>query len=51
MSATEVHDRTYFSSIYVRDPDDNLVEIACRAPGFMADEPEEALGQRLIEPG
>jgi catechol 2,3-dioxygenase-like lactoylglutathione lyase family enzyme len=50
VSATEVHDRTYFSSIYLRDPDDNLVEIACHEPGFTADEPEEALGQRLIEP-
>ncbi|MEA2405175.1 MAG: glyoxylase family protein [Thermoleophilaceae bacterium] len=50
VSATEVHDRTYFSSIYVRDPDQNLVEIACRNPGFTADEPEESLGQRLITP-
>jgi glyoxylase I family protein len=50
VSATEVHDRTYFSSIYVRDPDENLIEIACRNPGYTADEPEESLGQRLIEP-
>jgi glyoxalase family protein len=51
VSATEVHDRTYFSSIYVRDPDQNLIEIACRNPGFAADEPEESLGQRVISPG
>jgi glyoxylase I family protein len=50
VTATEVHDRTYFSSIYIRDPDQNLVEIACRNPGFTADEPKETLGQRLITP-
>lgn len=34
VSCTEVHDRGAFSSIYVRDPDGNVVEIATRGPGF-----------------
>jgi catechol 2,3-dioxygenase-like lactoylglutathione lyase family enzyme len=31
---TEVLDRTYFKSIYLRDPDGHVVEIASRGPGF-----------------
>ncbi len=31
---TEVLDRTYFKSIYLRDPDGHIVEIATRGPGF-----------------
>lgn len=50
VSATEVHDRVYFKSIYLRDPDGNLIEIACRAPGFTADEAPDALGERTITP-
>jgi glyoxylase I family protein len=40
---TEVLDRTYFRSIYLRDPDGHIVEIASRGPGFTVDEPSEAL--------
>ena len=39
---TEVLDRTYFKSIYLRDPDGHIVEIASRGPGFGADEPSES---------
>ena len=31
---TEVLDRTHFRSIYLRDPDGHIVEIASRDPGF-----------------
>jgi glyoxylase I family protein len=31
---TEVMDRTYFKSVYLRDPDGHIVEIATRGPGF-----------------
>jgi glyoxylase I family protein len=41
---TEVLDRTYFKSIYLRDPDGHIVEIASRGPGFAVDEPSEELG-------
>lgn len=33
---TEVLDRRHFKSIYVRDPDGHIVEIAARGPGFAA---------------
>ena len=47
---TEVLDRVYFKSIYLRDPDDHIVEIATRGPGFTLDEPADELGGRMIEP-
>jgi glyoxalase family protein len=51
VSCTEVLDRTYFHSLYVRDPDGHIVEIATTGPGFTADESPEELGSRMIEPG
>jgi glyoxalase family protein len=42
--------RTYFESIYFRDPDGQVVEIATQGPGFAVDEPAEALGQTTITP-
>ena len=47
---TEVLDRVYFKSLYIRDPDGHIVELASRAPGFSVDEPVEQLGSRLIPP-
>ena len=47
---TEVLDRVYFHSIYLRDPDGHIVELATGAPGFTVDEPLEQLGSRLIPP-
>ncbi len=37
VGCTDVFDRGAFRSIYVRDPDGNIVEIATRGPGFAAD--------------
>lgn len=34
VSSTDVLDRTYFRSIYLRDPDGHVIEIATRTPGF-----------------
>jgi catechol-2,3-dioxygenase len=45
---TEVLDRTYFKSIYLRDPDGHIVELATDAPGVTADEPLEELGRRPV---
>lgn len=50
VGCTEVLDRTYFKSIYLRDPDGHVVEIASRGPGFTVDEPLDALGARTIDP-
>jgi glyoxylase I family protein len=47
---TEVLDRTYFRSLYLRDPDGHIVEIATRGPGLTVDEAVEDLGNRQISP-
>jgi glyoxalase family protein len=44
------YDRNYFRSIYFRDPDGCIGEIATRWPGLAEDEPEDALGSTYIEP-
>ncbi len=43
-------DRFYFHSIYFREPGGVLFEIATDGPGFLIDEPEGALGERLCLP-
>ena len=45
---TEVLDRTYFKSLYLRDPDGHVVELATEGPGLTADEPVEELGRRPV---
>ena len=35
VQTTDVFDRNDFKSIYLRDPDENIIEIATRGPGFM----------------
>jgi glyoxalase family protein len=47
---TPVIDRQYFHSIYFREPNGILFEIATEAPGFTADEPVEHLGESLKLP-
>jgi glyoxalase family protein len=43
-------DRFYFRSLYFREPNGILFEIATDGPGFGADEPMESLGERLALP-
>jgi glyoxalase family protein len=43
-------DRFYFRSLYFREPNGILFEIASDGPGFAADEPLEKLGERLALP-
>ncbi|MEY4939976.1 MAG: hypothetical protein RIQ93_1711 [Verrucomicrobiota bacterium] len=43
-------DRFYFRSLYFREPNGILFEIATDEPGFAADEPMETLGERLALP-
>jgi len=50
VSVTPVQDRTYFHSIYFREPGGVLFEIATDAPGFLIDEPIESLGETLRIP-
>jgi len=42
--------RFYFQSLYFREPNGILFEIATDGPGFTADEPLETLGERLSLP-
>ena len=43
-------DRFYFRSLYFREPNGILFEIATDGPGFATDEPMESLGERLALP-
>ena len=43
-------DRFYFRSLYTREPNGILYEIATDGPGFAIDEPLDALGERLSLP-
>jgi glyoxalase family protein len=43
-------DRFYFQSLYFREPNGILFEIATDGPGFHSDEPIETMGERLSLP-
>ena len=45
-----VHDRKYFVSLYVREPDGILYEYATDGPGFAVDETPDHLGETLMIP-
>jgi glyoxalase family protein len=47
---TPIIDRTYFHSIYFREPGGVLFEIATDPPGFAVDEPAEKIGTSLVLP-
>jgi glyoxalase family protein len=50
LDVTTVQDRTYFHSIYFREPGGVLFELATDPPGFTLDEPIESLGEQLRIP-
>jgi glyoxalase family protein len=50
ISVTEQIDRKYFKSLYFRDPDGVILEIATKGPGFAVDEELEHLGKEFIQP-
>jgi glyoxalase family protein len=47
---SEVRDRVYFKSIYTKDPDGHIVELATMGPGFAVDEDAALLGTSLKLP-
>ena len=47
---TDIRDRSYFRSIYFREPGGVLFEVATMQPGFLVDEPVESLGRALKLP-
>jgi glyoxalase family protein len=50
LDVTPILDRTYFHSIYFREPGGVLFELATDPPGFALDEPVESLGEELRIP-
>jgi glyoxalase family protein len=50
LQPTPVIDRSYFHSVYFREPGGVLFEIATDPPGFADDEPVESLGEALKLP-
>lgn len=50
LSVSPIMDRIYFKSIYTRDPDGHIIELATLRPGFTIDEPPGMLGQSLKLP-
>ena len=50
LPVSPILDRVYFKSIYTRDPDGHIVELATAGPGFAVDESPETLGERLQLP-
>jgi glyoxalase family protein len=49
-TVTEVLDRSYFTSIYFREPGGVLFEVATEGPGFAIDEDVAELGRGLKLP-
>jgi glyoxalase family protein len=47
---TPIIDRLYFQSVYFREPNGVLFELATLSPGFTVDEPAEHLGESLQLP-
>jgi glyoxalase family protein len=43
-------DRYYFRSLYFREPNGILFEIASDGPGFSVDEDESTLGEKVVLP-
>jgi glyoxalase family protein len=43
-------DRFWFKSLYFRDPEGNLLEVATKGPEYTVDEPQEELGKKLVLP-
>lgn len=50
LSVTPIIDRTYFKSIYFREPSGVLFEVATIGPGFAVDESPDHLGESLTLP-
>ena len=49
-NSRSVIDRTYFHSVYFREPGSVLFEIATNPPGFAIDEKVQELGTHLMLP-
>jgi glyoxalase family protein len=50
LQPSQVIDRHWFHSVYFREPNGVLFEIATDGPGYEVDEDADKLGQKLILP-
>lgn len=50
LSNSGIVDRYYFEAFYFREPNGILYELSTDEPGFLTDEPEETLGEKLALP-
>lgn len=50
LSETNIHDRLYFISLYLREPAGTLIELATDGPGMAVDEAPDHLGRTLFIP-
>lgn len=50
VEVSEIRDRRYFTSLYLRERGGALMEIATDEPGMTVDEPDGTLGEHLIIP-
>ncbi|MFB6189011.1 MAG: ring-cleaving dioxygenase [Halapricum sp.] len=50
LKSSRVIDRTYFQSVYCREPGGILLELATTEPGFTADEDLDELGSKIVLP-
>jgi glyoxalase family protein len=48
---TQQIDRHWFRSVYFREPNGVLFELATSGPGYTSDEPLDTLGEELVLPG
>jgi glyoxalase family protein len=50
VETSDIRDRKYFKSVYLHDPDGQIVELATAGPGFFIEEDDEHLGRSLQLP-
>jgi len=50
MQHSGIIDRFYFKSLYFRDLEGNLLEVATKGPGYSVDEPFDRMGSKLTLP-
>jgi glyoxalase family protein len=50
MQHSGIIDRFYFKSLYFRDLEGNLLEVATKGPGYSVDEPSDKMGTKLTLP-
>ncbi len=50
LGLSALREHGYFRSAYFKEPSGTMIEVASDGPGFAIDEPQDALGRRLVLP-